>query len=131
MKKLSLSVIIFFLIQIIISCASSQEAVSYSYEKLDQKRQDAYTEVWTYRYSVAEGPWEEIKVYVKNDKMTYIINVGTYFGHQENRYVYNSIKRPPNFVSQSRIEHGSVYSLEEAVETALSWFIEDNKARKQ
>ena len=131
MKKLSLSVLIIFLIQIIISCASSRETVSYSYEKLDQKRQDGYTEVWTYRYSVAEGPWEEIKVYVKNDKMTYIINVGTYFGHQENRYIYNSMKRPPNFVSQSRIEQGSVYSLDEAVETALSWFIEDNKARRQ
>ncbi len=131
MKKLSLSVIALFLIQIIISCASSREAVSYSYEKLDQKRQDAYTEVWTYRYSVAEDPWEEIKVYVKNDKMTYIINVGTYFGHQENRYVYSSLKRPQNFVSQSRIEPGSVYSLDEAVETALSWFIEDNKIRKQ
>jgi hypothetical protein len=37
------------------------------------------------------------------------------------------LKRPQNFVSQSRIEPGTVYSLDEAVETALSWFIEDNK----
>ena len=127
MKNLSILVVVIFISLFFFSCSGSQEAVSYSYEKLDQKRQDAYTEVWTYRYSVAEEPWEEVKIYVKNEKLTYIINVGTYFGHQENRYVYNSLKRPQNFVSQSRIEQGTVYSLEEAVETALSWFIEDNK----
>lgn len=129
MKKLVLSVVTIFLIQLLTACSGSQEAVSYSYEKLGQKRQDAYTEVWTYRYSVSEEPWEEVKIYVKSEKQTYIINVGTYFGHQENRYVYNSLKRPQNFVSQSRIEPGTVYSLEEAVEMALSWFVEDKKIR--
>ncbi len=127
MKRLIFPLLAMFSLTIILSCSGSQEAVSYSYEKLDQKRQDAYTEVWTYRYSVAEEPWEEIKIYVKNEKQIYIINVGTYFGHQENRYVYNSLKRPQNFVSQSRIDPGTVYSLEEAVETALSWFVEDRK----
>ena len=125
MKNLAVAVVLIFVFQLIVSCSGSQEAVSYSYEKLDQKRQDAYTEVWTYRYSVAEEPWQEIKIYVKNEQLTYIINVGTYFGHQENRYVYNSLVRPQNFVSQSRIEPGTVYSLEEAVEMALSWFVED------
>jgi len=125
LKNLAVAVVLIFVFQLIVSCSGSQEAVSYSYEKLDQKRQDAYTEVWTYRYSVAEEPWLEIKIYVKNEQLTYIINVGTYFGHQENRYVYNSLKRPQNFVSQSRIEPGTVYSLEEAVEMALSWFVED------
>ncbi|MCH7773961.1 MAG: hypothetical protein IH784_06090 [Bacteroidetes bacterium] len=125
MKNLAVAVVLIFVFQLIVSCSGSQEAVSYSYEKLDQKRQDAYTEVWTYRYSVAEEPWQEVKIYVKNEQLTYIINVGTYFGHQENRYVYNSLKRPQNFVSQSRIEPGTVYSLEEAVEMALSWFVED------
>lgn len=129
MKNLAVAVVLIFVFQLIVSCSGSQEAVSYSYEKLDQKRQDAYTEVWTYRYSVAEEPWQEIKIYVKNEKLTYIINVGTYFGHQENRYVYNSLVRPQNFVSQSRIEPGTVYSLEEAVEMALSWFVEDKKVK--
>ncbi len=127
MKYFAISVVLIFVFQLFISCSGSQEAVSYSYEKLDQKRQDAYTEVWTYRYSVAEEPWEEVKIYVKNEKQTYIINVGTYFGHQENRYVYNSLVRPQNFVSQSRIEPGTAYSLEEAVALALSWFVEDKK----
>ena len=129
MKNLAVAVVLIFVFQLIVSCSGSQEAISYSYEKLDQKRQDAYTEVWTYRYSVAEEPWQEIKIYVKNEQLTYIINVGTYFGHQENRYVYNSLVRPQNFVSQSRIEPGTVYSLEEAVEMALSWFVEDKKIR--
>ena len=139
MKKLSLSVNIFFLMQIIMSCASSQEAASYSYEKIDEERQDTYTEVWTYRYSLTDGPWEEIKIYVGNDKMIYIINVGTYpgiafenrVGHKENRYVYESMKHQQNFESKSRVELGTVNSLEEAVETALSCFIEDNNARNQ
>jgi len=127
MKKVVLSVLTLFLIQLLVGCSGSQEAVSYSYEKLDQKREDAYTEVWTYRYSVADEPWKEIKIYVKNEKQTYIINVGTYFGSTQNRYVYNSLKRPQNFVSQSRIEPGTVNSLEEAVEMALSWYVEDQK----
>ncbi len=129
MKNLVISVLMIFVFQLITSCSGSQEAVSYSYEKLDQKRQDAYTEVWTYRYSVAEEPWQEIKIYVKNEQLTYIINIGTYFGHQENRYRYNSLVRPQNFVSQSRIDPGTVYSLEEAVAMALSWFVEDRKIR--
>ena len=129
MKNLAFSVLLIFVSQLITSCSGSQEAVSYSYEKLGQVRQDAYTEVWTYRYSVAEEPWQEVKIYVKNEKLTYIINVGTYFGHQENRYVYNSLVRPQNFVSQSRIEPGTAYSLEEAVAMALSWYVEDSKIR--
>jgi hypothetical protein len=129
MKNLTFSVLLIFVFQLITSCSGSQEAVNYSYEKLDQKRQNAYTEVWTYRYSVAEEPWQEIKIYVKNEKLTYIINVGTYFGHQENRYVYNSLKRPQNFVSESRIEPGTAYSLEEAVALALSWYLEDREIR--
>jgi hypothetical protein len=128
-KNLAFSVLLIFVFQLIVSCSGSQEAVSYSYEKLGQERQDAYTEVWTYKYSVAEEPWQEVKIYVKNEKLTYIINVGTYFGHQENRYVYNSLVRPQNFVSQSRIEPGTAYSLEEAVEMALSWFVEDKKIK--
>jgi len=130
-KNLAFSITLIFVLQLIISCSGSQEAVSYSYEKLDQVRQDAYTEVWTYRYSVAEEPWQEVKIYVKNEKLTYIINVGTYFGHQENRYVYNSLVRPQNFVSESRIEPGTAYSLEEAVALALSWYIEDRQTRNQ
>jgi hypothetical protein len=127
MKNLAFSVLLIFVFQFIVSCSGSQESVSYSYEKLGQKRQDGYTEIWTYRYSVAEEPWQEIDIYVKNEKLTYIINVGTYFGHQENRYVYNSLVRPQNFVSQSRIEPGTAYSLEEAVALALSWYLEDRK----
>lgn len=127
MRSLAVLVLLIFVFQLINACSGSQEAVSYSYEKLDQVRQDAYTEVWTYRYSVAEEPWQEVKIYIKNEKLTYIINVGTYFGHQENRYVYNSLVRPQNFVSESRIEPGTVYSLEEAVAMALSWYLEDRK----
>ena len=139
MKKVSLFVIIFFLMQLIMSCASSQKAASYSYEKIDVERQNTPTEIWTYRYSVTDGPWEEIKIYVSIDKMTYIIMVGTYpgisydirAGHKENSYVYDSMKHQQNFVSKTRVEQGSVNSLEEAVETALSWYIEDNNERKQ
>jgi hypothetical protein len=139
MKKISLSVIIFFLMQLIISCASSQEAASYSYEKIDEERQNTITEIWTYRYSLTDGPWEEIKIYVSIDKMTYIINVGTYpgisfdarAGYKEYSYVYDSMKHQQNFVNKNRVEQGSVNSLEEAVETALSWYIEDNNERKQ
>ena len=127
MKKLAIVIVVIFISLLFVSCSGSQEAVSYSYEKLGQVRQDAYTEVWTYRYSVAEDPWQEVKIYVKNEQLTYIINVGTYFGHQENRYVYNSLVRPQNFVSESRIEPGTVYSLEEAVAMALSWYLEDRK----
>ncbi len=122
------------------SCSSSQEAVSFSYEKIDEKRQDAYTEVWTYKYSVANGPWEEIKVYLRGGPKTYIIFVVTdpamvlsnWGGRTDNKYFYDYMKHPPepNFVSQTRATQGSVRSLEEAVETALSWFIEDNKTRK-
>ena len=74
-------------------------------------------------------------------RMNYIIFVVTdpdiilssYGGGTDNRYYYDDLKHPPtpNFVSQTRAEQRSVNSLEEAVETALSWFIEDNKTRKQ
>ena len=131
MKKLAFSVLVIFISLLFVSCSGSQEAVSYSYEKLGQERQDGYTEVWTYRYSVAEEPWQEVKIYVKNENLTYIINIGTYFGHQENRYVYNSLVRPQNFVSESRIEPGTAYSVEEAVALALSWYIEDRQTRNK
>ncbi len=139
MKHIVLFFFIFFLIQIIMSCASSQETVNYSYQKMDVKKQDAYTEVWNYRYSVADGPWEDINVYIRYDKLNYIINVDTdpglvlanWRGPKENEYVYNTMKHPPtlNFASQTRAEQRSVNSLEEAVKAALSWFIEDNETR--
>jgi hypothetical protein len=134
---LSLSVFIFFLIQIIIACASSQEAVNYSYQKIDATRQDASREIWTYRYSVDNGPWEEIKIYVFNENQSYVINVEmntslnlpNWGGNLEKSYLYYYMKSPPNFVSKTRFEQGRVNSLEEAVETALSWYIEDNNTR--
>jgi len=137
MKTLFKSVLIFLLTQLIISCASSRETVSYSYEKIDATRQDASREIWTYRYSVDDGPWEEIRIYILNENLSYVINVEmnsslilpNWGGNLEKSYVYYYMKSPPNFVSKTRFEQGRVNSLEEAVETALRWYIEDNKTR--
>jgi len=142
MKNLLLYVIIFILIQIIMSCASSQEAVGYSYEKIDETKRDVNSsEVWAYRYSVGDGPWEEIKVYVVGLTNTWTIfvdiepsTIGTSWRWRraDSRCFYDARKRgEPNFSSQTRAEQRSVKSLEEAIETALSWYIEDNKVRKQ
>jgi hypothetical protein len=139
MKKILVYINIYFLMQVIMSCASSREAVNYSYQKIDATRQDASREIWTYRYSIADGLWEEIKVYVLNENQSYVINVEmnsslilpNWGGNLEKSYVYYYMKSPPNFVSETRVQQGRVYSLEEAVETALSWYIEDNKVREK
>ena len=118
----------FLLSLLILSCSGSQDAIEYSYQYLNKKRQDAYTEVYNYRYKIGADSWRDIEIYVKNEKFTYIITMERYFGHTQNRYVYNSLITPKNFTSDFRKVQSTVNSVQEAIELALSWYIEDIKS---
>lgn len=113
---------------ILISCSASQPTVNYSYQYIDKTRQDAYTEIYKYKYQIEDGDWQDIDIYVKNEKFTYIINMETYFGQMQNRFVYNSLKKSQNFASQFRSVPETVNSLQEAIELALGIYIQDFKA---
>ena len=115
---------------ILISCSASQPTVNYSYQYIDKTRQDAYTEIYKYKYQIEDGDWQDIDIYVKNDKFTYIINMETYFGQMQNRFVYNSLKKSQNFASQFRAVPETVNSLQEAIELALGIYIQDFKAKE-
>ena len=128
MKSLILCSPVFILILIFTSCSASQPPVEYSYQYIDKTRQDAYTEVYKYKYKIADGEWQNIDIYVKNDNFTYIINMETYFGQMQNRFVYSSLKKSQNFVSQFRAVPETVNSLQEAIELALGIYIQDFKA---
>lgn len=115
---------------ILISCSASQSTVNYSYQYIDKTRQDAYTEVYKYKYQIEDGDWKDINIYVKNDNFTYVINVETYFGQMQNRFVYNSLKKSQNFASQFRAVPETVNSLQEAIELALGIYIQDFKSKE-
>jgi hypothetical protein len=121
-------IIVFILL--LISCSSSKPPIDYSYQYLEKTRQDAYTEVYKYRYKIADGEWQNIDIYVKNENFTYVINVGSYFGQMQNRFVYNSLKKSQNFASQFRAVPETVNSLSEAIESALGIYIQDFKAKE-
>ena len=118
------------LLLILISCSASQQTVNYSYQYIDKTREDAYTEIYKYKYQIEDGDWQDIDIYVKNDKFTYIINMETYFGQMQNRFVYNSLKKSQNFASQFRSVPETVNSLQEAIELALGIYIQDFKAKE-
>jgi len=120
---------IVFMLQLI-SCSASKPPVEYSYQYIDKARQDAYTEVYKYRYKIAEGEWQDIDIYVKNENFDYIINMETYFGQMQNRFVYNSLKKSQNFASQFRAVPETVNSIQEAIELALGIYIEDIKSKE-
>ena len=114
----------------IFSCSASQPPVEYSYQYLEKVRQDAYTEIYKYRYKIADGEWKDIDVYVKNENLTYIINMETYFGQMQNRFVYNSLKKSQNFTSQFNLEPETVNDIQEAIELALGIYIQDFKSKE-
>ena len=114
----------------IFSCSASQPPVEYSYQYLEKVRQDAYTEIYKYRYKIADGEWKDIDIYVKNENLTYIINMETYFGQMQNRFVYNSLKRSQNFTSQFNLEPETVNDIQEAIELALGIYIQDFKSKE-
>ncbi|NNL22401.1 MAG: hypothetical protein HKO83_13870, partial [Ignavibacteriaceae bacterium] len=97
---------------------------------LEKVRQDAFTEIYKYRYKIAEGEWQDIDIYVKNENFDYIINMETYFGQMQNRFVYNSLEKSQNFASQYRAVPETVNSLQEAIELALGIYIQDFKAKE-
>ena len=130
MKTLIIHFFAFILILILSSCSASQPPVEYSYQYIDKTRQDAYAEVYKYKYKIAEGEWQNIDIYVKNDNFTYIINMETYFGQMQNRFVYNSLKKSQNFASQFRAVPETVNSLQEAIELALGIYIQDFKSKE-
>ena len=72
MKKIAFSLLALFLILNIIACSGAGGAVDYSYQYLDKVRQDAYTEVYKYRYKIAEGEWQDIDIYRYPDWSTAI-----------------------------------------------------------
>lgn len=113
-----------------ISCSASKPPVEYSYQYIDKTRQDAYTEVYKYKYKISDGEWQNIDIYVKNEKMTYVINMENYFGQMQNRFIYNSLKKSQNFTSQYRAVPETVNSLQEAIELALGMYIQDFKANE-
>ena len=114
----------------IFSCSASQPPVEYSYQYLEKVRQDAYTEIYKYRYKIADGEWKDIDIYVKNENLTYIINMETYFGQMQNRFVYNSLKKSQNFTSQFNLEPETVNDIQEAIELALGIYIQDFKSKE-
>lgn len=130
MKSLFLNSFILILVLIFISCSASKPPVEYSYQYIDKTRQDAYTEVYKYKYKIAEGEWQDIDIYVKNEKFTYVINMETYFGQMQNRFIYNSLKKSQNFASQFRAVPETVNSVQEAIELALGIYIQDFKAKE-
>jgi hypothetical protein len=119
-----------FLILVFISCSASKPPLEYSYQYLDKTRQDAYTEVYKYQYKIADGEWQDIDIYVKNENFTYIINMENYFGQMQNRFIYNSLKKSQNFASQFRAVPETVKSIEEAIELALGIYIQDFKSKR-
>ena len=130
MKSLILLSLFTVSLLFLISCSASKPPVEYSYQYIDKTRQDAYTEVYKYKYKIADGEWQDIDIYVKNEKMTYIINMENYFGQMQNRFIYNSLKKSQNFTSQYRAVPETVNSLQEAIELALGIYIEDFKAKE-
>jgi len=130
MNQLILFLFVISSIVITTSCSGAGGAVDYSYQYLDKARQDAYTEVYKYRYKIAEGEWQDIDIYVKNENFNYIINMEAYFGQMQNRFVYNSLKKSQNFASQFRAVPETVNSLQEAIELALGIYIQDFKAKE-
>jgi len=114
----------------IFSCSASQPPVENSYQYLEKVRQDAYTEIYKYRYKIADGEWKDIDIYVKNENLTYIINMETYFGQMQNRFVYNSLKKSQNFTSQFNLEPETVNDIQEAIELALGIYIQDFKSKE-
>jgi hypothetical protein len=130
MNKLILFLLVISSVLLAITCSTSGGAVDYSYQYLEKVRQDAYTEVYKYRYKIAEGQWQDIDIYVKNENFDYIINMEGYFGQMQNRFVYNSLKKSQNFASQFRAVPETVNSLQEAIELALGIYIQDFKAKE-
>ena len=130
MKHKIFNILVFSFLLIIISCSASKPPVNYSYQYVNKTRQDAYTEIYKYKYKIADGDWQDIDIYVKNDKFSYVINMGSYFGSIQNRFVYNSLKKSQNFISQYRSVPETVNSLEEAIELALGIYIEDFKSKE-
>jgi hypothetical protein len=130
MKKIIFSLLAVTVVLFILSCSGSGEAVEYSYQYLEKTRQDAYTEVYKYRYKIAEGEWQDIDIYVKSEKMLYVIHMEGYFGHQQNRYVYDSFKKSQNFTSQLTLEPKTVQSVKEAIELALGMYIQNIKSKE-
>ena len=130
MNKLILCLVTISAVLFSIACSTSGGVVDYSYQYLEKVRQDAYTEIYKYRYKVAEGEWQDIDIYVKNENFDYIINMEAYFGQMQNRFVYNSLKKSQNFASQFRAVPETVNSLQEAIELALGIYIQDFKAKE-
>jgi len=126
-----LNILFFCFLLIIFSCSASKPPVNYSYQYIDKTRQDAYTEIYKYKYKIDDGDWKDIDIYVKNEKFTYVINMENYFGQIQNRFVYNSLKKSQNFVSQYRAMPETVNSLQEAIELALGFYIEDFKSKEE
>ena len=130
MKSLLSFFVSLILFRSIFSCSASQPPVEYSYQYLEKVRQDAYTEIYKYRYKIADGEWKDIDIYVKNENLTYIINMETYFGQMQNRFVYNSLKKSQNFTSQFNLEPETVNDIQEAIELALGIYIQDFKSKE-
>ena len=109
------------------SCGASGPSADLAYKFVNKRGIGAGIDRYTFAYSVNNGPLQNMDIYVYDDMGNFLIAPEFVKGQALTTYLYDTTTPNRNFKSPLRMSTDTVNNLEEAIQKALMWYIEDFK----
>ena len=109
------------------SCGASGPSADLAYKFVNKRGIGPGIDRYTFAYSINNGPLNNMDIYVYEEFNQYLITPEFVKGQAQTQYEYITDTPNRNFRSPLRMSTDTVNSLEEAIQKALMWYIEDFK----
>jgi len=126
MRKISYVLFAVVAVLIFQACGGSPSAkLDLAYKYMGKRGVVGSFDRYTFEYSLNNGPFQQLDIYVQEEKLNYLITVGSVNKTSFNNFVYDSNKAAAdyNFVYPVSMERAQVQSLDEAITLSMKWYL--------
>ena len=127
MKKMITIISVLVLSFLLSNCGASGPKADLAYKFVSKRGIGPGIERYTFAYSVNNGPMQNMDMYVYEEYNNYLISPEFVKSQAQTTYLYNTTEPNKNFTSPFRMSTDTVKDLQEAIQKAMLWYIEDFK----
>ena len=127
MKKMIVIISVLVLSFLVSNCGASGPKADLAYKFVSKRGIGPGIERYIFAYSVNNGPLQNMDIYVYEDYNNFLISPEFIKSQAQTTYLYDTTELNRNFTSPFRMSKDTVKDLQEAIQKALLWYIEDFK----
>lgn len=127
MKKTIGIIFVLVLSFLLSNCSASGPKADLAYKFVSKRGIATGTDRYTFAYSVNNGPMQNMDIYVYEEYNNYLISPEFVKSQAQTTYLYDTTEPNRNFTSTLRMSKDTVNNLQEAIQKAMLWYIEDFK----